>query len=170
MRRVWRFPHRLYLALDLRIIFLLTRNKNLASGVQMIKQSNYGIGRSAQRLLARLAARGGSIEARRTPAAPHPPASSDADILVANDLAVRGTDGTLEITPVGRSHLARLEIARGGAEIDPFLAQHLDLVRAELQTATGRAGEVAAVRLRVTVAACGWNSAGSTIPSSAAPV
>ena len=97
----------------------------------MVKQSNSGIGKSAQRLLARLALAGG--------AALRPPAASDADILIANDLAVRGTGGALDITAVGRSHLARLEIARSGAEIDPFLAQHLDLARTELATASGRA-------------------------------
>jgi hypothetical protein len=104
----------------------------------MVKQSDSGIGKSAQRLLARLAAAGGSLE-RCTLAALRPPAASDADILIANDLAVRGPDGALDITPVGRSHLARIEIARSGAEIDPFLAQHLDLARTELATATGRA-------------------------------
>jgi Domain of unknown function (DUF6456) len=104
----------------------------------MVKQSDSGIGKSAQRLLARLAAAGGSLE-QCTLAALRPPAASDADILIANDLAVRGPDGALDITPVGRSHLARIEIARSGAEIDPFLAQHLDLARTELATATGRA-------------------------------
>jgi hypothetical protein len=103
----------------------------------MVKQSASGIGKSAQRLLARLAAAGGSLE-QCTLAALRPPAASDADILIANDLAVRGPDGALDITPVGRSHLARIEIARSGAEIDPFLAQHLDLARTELATATGR--------------------------------
>jgi hypothetical protein len=104
----------------------------------MVKQSNSGIGKSARRLLARLAAAGGSLDGR-APASSRAPAASDADILIANDLAVRRADGTLEISAVGRSHLARLEIARSGAEIDPFLAQHLDLARAELATATGRA-------------------------------
>jgi hypothetical protein len=105
----------------------------------MSKQSNSGIGKSAQRLLARLAA-GSSSSGKLTAAPPHPSGSNDADILIANDLAVRGSDGTLGITQVGRSHLARLEISRSGAEIDPFLAQHLDLARAELQTASGWAG------------------------------
>jgi hypothetical protein len=92
----------------------------------MVKQSSSGVGKSAQRLLARLAAAGGSIEGKVTAAAP-PQAQNDAAILIANDLAVRGVDGKLDITSVGRSHLARLEITRSGAEIDPFLAQHLDL-------------------------------------------
>jgi hypothetical protein len=104
----------------------------------MVKQSNSGIGKSAQRLLARLAAAGGLLDSRAL-ASSRAPAASDADILIANDLAVRGADGALEISAVGRSHLARLEIARNGAEIDPFLAQHLDLARTELATATGRA-------------------------------
>jgi hypothetical protein len=104
----------------------------------VVKQSNSGVEKSAQRLLARLAGAGGSIEGC-TLAALRPPAASDADILIANDLAVRGPGGALDITAVGRSHLARLEIARSGAEIDPFLAQHLDLARTELATASGRA-------------------------------
>lgn len=104
----------------------------------MVKQSDFGIGKPAQRLLARLAAAGGSLE-QCTLAARRPRAAGDADILIANDLAVRGPDGTLDITPVGRSHLARLETARSGTEIDPFLAQHLDLARTELTTVLGRA-------------------------------
>src|SRR3954453_16650072 len=104
----------------------------------MVKQSNSGIGKSAQRLLSRLAAAGGLLDSRAL-ASSRAPAASDADILIASDLAVRGADGALEISAVGRSHLARLEIARSGAEIDPFLAQHLDLARTELATATGRA-------------------------------
>src|SRR4051794_25172125 len=111
---------------------------SLASGGQMVKQANSGIGKSAQRLLARLAAAGGLLDSRAL-ASSRAPAASDADILIASDLAVRGADGTLDISAAGRSHLARLEIARSGAEIDPFLAQHLDLARTELVTATGRA-------------------------------
>jgi hypothetical protein len=64
---------------------------------------------------------------------------ADAEILIANDLAVRHADGNLEITASGRSHLARLKIARSAAEIDPFLGQHLGLAPRELQTASGRA-------------------------------
>src|SRR4051794_31271563 len=104
----------------------------------MVKQSDSGIGKSAQRLLARLAAAGGFLE-QWTLVAVRPRAARDADILIANDLAVRGPDGALDITAVGRAHLARLETARSGTEIDPFVAQHLDLARTELTTALGRA-------------------------------
>jgi hypothetical protein len=64
---------------------------------------------------------------------------TDAEILIANDLALRRADGTLEITAAGRSHLARLEIVCSGAEIDPFLGQHLELAQREQQTPSGRA-------------------------------
>jgi hypothetical protein len=105
----------------------------------MIDHECSGIGKSAERLLARLATKGSSTEpvlrSRRLRAAQ----SADAEILIANDLAIRGTDGGLEITQAGQSHVARLEIARSGAEIDPFLGQHLDLATRDLRTPNGRA-------------------------------
>jgi hypothetical protein len=104
------------------------------------QETNSSIGKSAQRLLARLAAGGGRVATSPAASALHPSASGDAEVLIANELAVRRADGKLDITPVGRAHLARLEIARSRAEIDPFLGQHLDLAHVELQTETGRAG------------------------------
>jgi hypothetical protein len=87
---------------------------------------NETIGKSAERLLARLAAHG--------PANVSP---QDARTLLANDLAVRRGDGRLEIAPAGKAHLARLAYRRSGADIDPFLAQHLDLTRDEADLANG---------------------------------
>jgi Domain of unknown function (DUF6456) len=95
------------------------------------------IGKSAERLLAQLAARNTSIKGEARPAATP---SGEAEILVASDLAVRRPDGGLEITPVGEAHLARLAIARSGASIDPFLGQHLGLAYDEIETAEGRVG------------------------------
>jgi hypothetical protein len=84
------------------------------------------LGRVAERLLATLA-RG-----------PVPHAGDAGEVLLAHDLAVRRSDGALALSDAGRSHLARLELSRNGA-IDPFLGQHLDLVRGELNTDHGRA-------------------------------
>jgi hypothetical protein len=102
----------------------------------MVKRSSSGVGKSAQRLLARLAA--GESNTGSATVVQRSAGARDAEILIANDLAVRAADGTLGITSVGRSHLARLEVARSGAGIDPFLAQHLDLLHTELPTAAGR--------------------------------
>jgi hypothetical protein len=98
-------------------------------------RSKSGFGKSAERLLVRL-----GVQARSPVQAPHPAQASDsadAKILIANELAMRRSDGALAITAVGQSHLARLAVARSGADIDPFVAQHLDLTRGELETVTG---------------------------------
>jgi hypothetical protein len=60
----------------------------------------------------------------------------DADLLVAHDLAHRGPDG-LAITPAGRARLARA--LAGGADVDPFRAQHLSLARRLVATPQGPA-------------------------------
>jgi hypothetical protein len=104
----------------------------------MGNRSNSGIGKSAQRLLVRLGLRS-RVPSEDPAAAARPVDAADAKILIANDLALRRSDGELEITAAGHAHLARLEVVRVGADIDPFLAQHLDLAYGELETAAGRA-------------------------------
>jgi len=105
----------------------------------MINQNNSSIRKSAERLLARLVTKGSSREQGFAPAHSNAAQFADAEILIANDLAIRRIDGNLEITQAGRSHVARLQIARSGAEIDPFLGQHLDLAGQQVRTASGRA-------------------------------
>jgi hypothetical protein len=98
-----------------------------------------GIGNSALALLARLAGRQARHASRGSPAPFGALASDDAQALVVADLAVRGEDGSLAITDAGRAHLVRRDIARAGSAVDPFLGQHLDLARAEIETDAGRA-------------------------------
>ena len=96
----------------------------------MTRDTPSAIGKSAQRLLAQLATHGA-----------RPVASvEDAQVLIADDLAVRWSDGRLAITPAGAAHLARLEIQRSGSDIDPFLGQHLGLNRGEAVAAAGQPG------------------------------
>jgi Domain of unknown function (DUF6456) len=85
------------------------------------------LSKSAQHLLADLAARGAIAHAGEA-----------ADVLVANDLAVRRSDGSLAINAAGRAHLARRAFARTSS-IDPFLGQHLGCANGEIETANGRA-------------------------------
>src|SRR5262245_58167003 len=85
------------------------------------------IRRSALLLLAGLAQRG---------AAAH--AGDDAEFLIGADLAVQRADGMIEISAAGRAHLMRKEYACQDT-IDPFLAQHLDVARGDIETANGRA-------------------------------
>jgi hypothetical protein len=80
-----------------------------------------------------------------------PHAGDDADILIAADLAVRRADGMIEISTVGRSHLARLQTARVGA-VDPFLGQHIGITRGDISTAEGRA----AVAINATESPLAW--------------
>src|SRR3954447_23991140 len=105
----------------------------------MINQQNSGIGKSAERLLNRLVTADAVTEEGPVSAGSNTKQFADAEILVSNDLAIRRANGSLEITDAGRSHVARQEIARSGSEIDPFVAQHLELEERELQTASGRA-------------------------------
>ena len=105
----------------------------------MIDQKHPGIGRSAERLLGRLATKGSSTEPKIRSRSLKAAQSADAETLIANDLAVRRTDGSLQITQAGQSYVARLEIARSGVEIDPFLGQHLELATRDLRTPNGRA-------------------------------
>jgi hypothetical protein len=97
------------------------------------------IGNSALTLLARLAGRDARQESKGTPAPLGVLANEDAQALVAADLAARADDGSLAITDAGRAHLARRDVVRGGSAVDPFLGQHLDLARAEIETDVGRA-------------------------------
>lgn len=62
-----------------------------------------------------------------------------ADALIAADLARRGPNGRLAITPPGRAFLARRAAPRRQRDVDPFRAQHLSLARATVPTAEGRA-------------------------------
>jgi hypothetical protein len=78
-------------------------------------------------------------------------AGDDAESLVAADLAVRRADGMLEISAVGRFHLARQEFVRSGS-IDPFLGQHLGLTRGEVETDDGRTN----VTMDVTESPLAW--------------
>jgi hypothetical protein len=102
--------------------------------------------KSALRVLARLAtaAAGASI----AKGAPQPEGMSDladaveadVEVLFAADLVSRSRDGTVAITDAGRAYLARMECARKGSAIDPFLGQHLTLAHGEIETDGGRAG------------------------------
>jgi hypothetical protein len=109
-------------------------------GAFMSASTVSGIGKSAERLLARLAARNTSIKGEAGPATTTSSEARAAEILVAADLAVRRRDGGLEITKVGQAHLTRLVLARSDAGIDPFLGQHLGLAHDEIKTAEGRVG------------------------------
>jgi hypothetical protein len=77
-----------------------------------------GISASAERSLAALAM-------GRSPSM----ADDDVQQLVAHDHVRRHPSGRLEITPSGRAYLARRHAAKHGAELDPFIAQHLDAVQ-----------------------------------------
>jgi hypothetical protein len=81
-----------------------------------------GIGKSAERLLAQLAARNTAANGEAAPAATPSGDAGDAEVLLAADLAVRRPNGGLKITQTGQAHLARLAFARSGAQIDPFLS------------------------------------------------
>src|SRR5215204_5543790 len=111
---------------------------NLAGGATMDKGVRSETDKSAEHLLARLASKGSLSRHDFARVGTNTAQSADAEILIANDLAVRHADGSLEITGAGR-HLARLETVCSGAEIDPFLGQHLELAQRELQTPSGRA-------------------------------
>jgi hypothetical protein len=92
-----------------------------------------GIGTSAEKLLERLAIDAPSRGARAVVAADE----NAATVLVHADLAVRRPDGRLTISEAGRAHLRRLVFGRAGSAIDPFLAQHLDLVPGEVESEEG---------------------------------
>src|SRR5438067_607823 len=94
--------------------------RQLKSGKSI--SSEPALGKAAERLLAAPAANDG-----------------DVDTLIAADLARRCPDGAIAITSAGLAHLARLEFARTGSAIDPFLAQHIALDRREVETDGGRA-------------------------------
>lgn len=59
--------------------------------------------------------------------------------LLRADLVVAGSDRHATVTSAGRAHLARRRAARGVEQVDPFLAQHLDIVRRQAETPFGRA-------------------------------
>jgi hypothetical protein len=97
------------------------------------------IGKPELALLARLA--GAAVPGAQS-GRPANASAAGAEALIAADLALRRSDGTLAITPAGRAHLARAEAARNGGPVDPFLAQHLSLECGEIETAAGRAAVV----------------------------
>src|SRR5262249_15575489 len=87
-----------------------------------------GLPRSAERLLADLAVEFDQQKTRRngrTRSTNPRKRESDIAALLSADLLVRGPDGALIVTPVGRAHLARSAAARVDAVVDPFRAQHL---------------------------------------------
>src|SRR5262245_27246523 len=101
----------------------------------MSRRAKAGIGKSAAALLTELARQTRLDAARLRGEA----AARDAKALIAADLARQIPGGELEITDAGRAHLARAALARGGADVDPFTAQHLALSRGEVETPSGRA-------------------------------
>lgn len=54
--------------------------------------------------------------------------AGDEAALIAADLACKRENAAIEITAAGRAYLARLAAARSGHAVDPFRAQHLDIV------------------------------------------
>jgi hypothetical protein len=85
----------------------------------------------AQRLLARLAAR---EDAGRRPS----PCPVDIAELEAADLVARGPDDSWCVTEAGTAYLARRRAAADGAEIDPFLAQHVGAEATVIEQEHGR--------------------------------
>ncbi len=95
------------------------------------------LGKSAQRLLADLAAGKAAAQRSRMPQR-RMPGDNDCEALIAADLATRRPDGRLAITPAGRAHLARLALSRSGAAVDPFRGQHMALSRCTIATPDGK--------------------------------
>jgi hypothetical protein len=98
----------------------------------MTERADRHLEKSAQRLLAELA--GG---ARLGPAGRVAVNAREAEVLVAADLAASGADGRLRITAAGRAHLRRAVLVRTNSPVDPFRAQHLDLVQTAIRTPEG---------------------------------
>jgi Domain of unknown function (DUF6456) len=61
------------------------------------------------------------------------------ECLVRADLVVARAGGAAVLTGPGRAHLARRRAAAGDFEIDPFLAQHLQLAQRQADTPRGKA-------------------------------
>jgi hypothetical protein len=90
---------------------------------------NAGLSTSAERsLLALATGRAASIDA------------DEVEELVAQDHVRRFSDGRLEVTSSGLAYLSRRQAAKQGLDLDPFLAQHLDPVRASADGSKGGAG------------------------------
>jgi hypothetical protein len=64
-------------------------------------------------------------------------AADDLAAMAAADLIVRLPDGRWQLTGSGRAHLVRAQLARSGASIDPYRAQHLGLVQDSIDGADG---------------------------------
>jgi hypothetical protein len=90
--------------------------------------------KSAERLLAGIASGGQRNSSKRSCLRN----TGDVSTLISADLVTRGPSGDLVVTAAGRAHLARANFAQNGAELDPFLAQHVTLARREVDTAAGR--------------------------------
>lgn len=82
------------------------------------------LARSAARLLRRMVADAAPVRAD------DPRHAADGASLLAADLAERRADGTLHPTAAGRAFLLREANAGSGGPLDPFRAQHLDLMLA----------------------------------------
>lgn len=66
-----------------------------------------------------------------------PPASAVAELATAG-LIAKNPDGRFEITETGRAFVARARTANSGADIDPFLGQHLLIGRRAVDGPSGR--------------------------------
>jgi len=100
----------------------------------MSKKSRDDLPAAAERLLAMLAAPDHRERVRS--------AEINADTLAClmrADLVVAGPRRQVEVTSAGHAHLARQRTSRSGTQVDPFLAQHLDLARRSVDTPHGRA-------------------------------
>jgi hypothetical protein len=104
----------------------------------MTKPLQVSLEKSAARILAQLAS-----HAARDASPPPAIATTGIDAravaaLIAADLVTRRSDGGIEITSAGRAFMARRGLARGGADIDPYLGQHLALDRRDIEGPNGR--------------------------------
>ncbi len=106
----------------------------------MISRANVHPGKATERLLARVAATAAKQGHKDAPR--KMPAIDERVIeeLVAADLLVRRAGGGLDLTSAGRAFLARASLARSGTDVDPYLGQHLALVRRAIDTPAGSIG------------------------------
>lgn len=95
----------------------------------MSKAGKTKLAKSALRLLLDLAM------GKRSPSVQ----AEDVSLLISADLVSRRQDGALTVTAAGRGYLARMQAAPGGAEIDPFLRQHLSIAQRKIGGEAGAA-------------------------------
>jgi hypothetical protein len=91
--------------------------------------------KAAERLLIRLAGESCGGRSRRKSSRRDARAGAE---LIAGEFAVRGSDGRLAPTPMGRDVARRLALATAG--VDGFAGQHLALSRSQIDTPQGRIG------------------------------